>query len=254
MTKHEAIMQFCGAVTDRLDTTKATVRLDKTDLMINCNTSAFKGLETIRNSLTFFHPYRRYKEVNELRDEAINIIKKVRVYFALYGNHFKEWWHEELEYVKKRDPNFHKDLYCLQKLQREYENFYQMIEEYEKVQGIFRNFSADLQKRLNVLEPSEFETSRQIKIKQGRKKSVSASYAEGTNSSGEESSSNEAPTMLEKITVKNLKLNFGVISMGLSRSKGLSKSVSISSLADLEETSPPLSKSSMNSLSLENLQ
>lgn len=218
-TKQDVIISFSATIKNVLDTSKATIPLEDSDIIRNCNNSVFTAREHIRYSLSKLDYHRRHKEVKELVDEACKVINSVNfLYLMPYGEYFRRWSDNQIQKELAQNENFLDDLYAIQTMEKKCRYYKDMVEEFNQVQNIYIDFSEKLQKNLNTLEPSVFELSKK-KIDEPKKNSIdrviSSSCEELSNTSNE--STTFVPTSLSKSKTRHLKISFPFVSAGVSR-------------------------------------
>lgn len=219
-TKQDAIISFSATVKNVLDTTKATIALEDSDIIRNCNTSVYIARKHIRDSLSILDYHRRHKEVKELVDEAYKVINSVNfLYLMPYGEYFIRWSDNQFQKDMSKDENFLDELYSIQVMETKCPYYEDMVREFKEVQKIYIDFSEKLQKNLNTLEPSAFElsknTSDQSKRKIKLRKKLSSSCEDLSSTSND--SVSFVPTSLSKSTTKHFVLRLPMVSGGFSR-------------------------------------
>ena len=223
-TKQDAIISFSATVKNVLDTTKATITLEDSDIIRNCNTSIFTARKHIRDSLSILDYHRRHKEVKELVDEAYKVINSVNfLYLMPYGEYFIRWFDNQFEKDMEKDENFLDELYSIQAMETKCPYYHNMIDTLKEVQKMFIGFSEKLQKNLNTLEPSEFELSKKknsdkddsiFRKKIKHRKRLTSSCEDLSSTSTD--SIQFVPTSLSKSKTKHFALKLGMISGGVS--------------------------------------
>jgi hypothetical protein len=146
------IQAFCLRIANQLDSTKATIDLNKKDLLHNCNTSLFKALECIRTNLDSL-PLPLDNETSEIRTMSLGVIDEIRSYLAEYGESFLSWFQDYIEGQKDDNPDFHNDKEVRQKAQTTCPFYYDMLHEYRRVQSVCKDFSAFLKSKITIPEP-----------------------------------------------------------------------------------------------------
>lgn len=221
-TKQDAIISFSATVKNVLDTTKATIALEDTDIVCNCNTSVFNARKCIRDSLSILDYHRRHKEVKELVDESYKIINNINILYLMpYGEHFSRWSNHQFKKEMTSDPNLLNDLLILQKIEKKYPFYEDMVATLAEVQKMFIGFSEKLQKNLNTLEPSEFELSKKridrpkIENKSNLRRMISSSCDDLSSTSTD--SIQLIPTTLSQSKTKYLGIKMGILSAGVSK-------------------------------------
>ena len=221
-TKQDAIIRFSATVKNVLDTTKATIPLDDSDIIKNCNTSIYNAHKCMRDSFPILDYHRRHKDVNDLVLETQKIMRQVGyLYLQPYGDTFRRWHENQFQKEMSKDENFLDELYAIQAMETKCLYYDDMVKEFNEVQKIYIDFSAKLQKNLNTLEPSEFELSKnnsdkgRIKRKVQHRRRLSSSCEDLSSKSTD--SVQFVPTALSKSTTKHFVLKFPMISGGVSR-------------------------------------
>ncbi len=221
-TKQDAIISFSATVKDVIDNTKATVALEKSDIIKNCNTSIFDARKLIRDSLSILKYHRRHKEVKELVTEAEKVLFIVNsIYLQPYGDTFRRWFEHQLEKEIAKDENFLDELFTLQEMEKKCMYYEAMYETLQEVQKIYIGFSDLLQKNLNTLEPSEFELSKnktstpKIKRKIPHRHRLASSCEDLSTTSSD--SVQFVPTTVSKSKTNYLGFKFGILTAGTSR-------------------------------------
>lgn len=228
MNKHDAIIKFSATVKNTLDTMKSTVPLKGTDIIKNCNTSIFLARKCIRDSLNILDYHRRHSDVRELVEESYRVINDVNnIYLMPYGNHYIEWFTHQLKLEQEKNPDFFSDLLCIQKMEKKYPFYNDMVDTFIEVQEIYKKFSDRLQKNLNVLEPSKFEISKEKKEEGvAPKLSFKEKLANGCEQvpviagnciSSIKETAEKVPSTLRKSNTKYIAIKLGVVQGGMSR-------------------------------------
>ena len=236
-TKQDVIIRFSATVKNVLDTTKATVPLDDSDIVRNCNTSIYKAREHIRDSLSILDYHRRHKEVEEIVDDAKKIMRQVNfLYLQPYGEHFIRWSEKQLQKELAKDENYLDELFSLQEMEKKYQYYNEMVDTLKEIQKIYIDFSDKLQRNLNILEPSEFEKRRsETDSKKGKKHKIRQGFSSScedlssTLSSTSTDSIQFVPTKLSQSKTKYLGLRLGMLYGGTSKTTS-SESLASSSL------------------------
>lgn len=224
-TKQDVIIKFSATVKNVLDTTKATVPLEDTDIIRNCNTSIFNARKCIRDSLSILDYHRRHVEVKELVEESIQVINSVNfLYLMPYGEHFAKWYENRLIKEIHNNPDFFDNIDALQKMEKKYPYYDEMVETFKEIQKKYIQFSDKLQRNLNILEPSEFEKrksesdSNKVKKHKIRKRLTSSCEDLRDLSSSTSSDSMQfVPTTVSRSTTRHFAVKLGMISAGVSK-------------------------------------
>jgi hypothetical protein len=211
-TKQRKIQAFCLRIANQLDSTKATIPLNKKDLLHNCNTSLFKALECIRTNLDSL-PVPLDNETTEMRTMSLGVIDEIRSYLAEYGESFLSWFQDCIEDQKDDIPDFHNDKEARQKAQRTCPFYYDMLHEYGRVQSICKDFSTFLKSKITIPDPEQ---------------NIENSVEEESSSEIKTDSAEKPATILSKVKTKCLKLNLGLVSGGISKTES---DASLNSLA-----------------------
>jgi len=219
-TKQDAIIRFSATLKAVLDTTKATIELDDSDIMKNCNTSIYNAHKCMRDSFSILDYHRRHKDVNDLVLETKKVMRQVGyLYLQPYGEYFSRWYENQLQKEISKDENFLDELYAIQAMEKKCAYYEDMVREFKEVQKIYIDFSEKLQKNLNTLEPSAFELSKNTSDQSKRKiklRKKATSICEDLSSTSNDSVS-FVPTSLSKSTTKHFVLRFPMVSGGVSR-------------------------------------
>ena len=97
-TKQDAIIRFSATIKNVLDTTKATIPLDDSDIIKNCNTSIYNTHKCMRDNFSILDYHRRHKDVNDLVLETQKIMRQVGyIYLQPYGEYFRRWYDDQLQ-------------------------------------------------------------------------------------------------------------------------------------------------------------
>lgn len=223
-TKQDVIIAFSATVKNVLDTTKATVPLDDSDIIRNCNTSIYKAREHIRVSLSILDYHRRHKEVSDLVIDAEKVMRQVNfLYLQPYGEHFMRWSEKQLQKELAKDENYLDGLFSLQEMEKKYPYYNQMVETFKEIQQKYIDFSDKLQRNLNILEPSEFEKRKSEsdgkKIKKHKIRQRLSSSCEDLRdlSSTSSDSIQFVPTTVSRSTTRHFAVKLGMISGGVSK-------------------------------------
>lgn len=216
-TKQDAIISFSATVKNVLDTTKATIALEDSDIIVNCNTSVFTARKHIRDSISILDYHRRHKEVQELVDDAYKVVNAVNfLYLMPYGEYFIRWSEHQFQKEMGNDESFLEELYAIQAMERKCKYYDNMVDTLKEVQKMFIGFSDKLQKNLNTLQPSEFELSKKgINKKTKISRQISSSCEDLSSTSSD--SFKFVPTVVSKSTTKHIVAKLGIVSAGVSR-------------------------------------
>jgi hypothetical protein len=202
-TKERKIQMFCLRIANQLDSTKATIDLNKKDLMHNCNTSLFKALECIRTNLDSL-PLPLDNETSEIRTMSLGVIDEIRSYLAEYGESFLAWFEDYIDDQKDDNPNFHNDKEARQKGQRTCPFYYDMLHEYGRLQSVCKDFSTFLKSKITIAEPEQ---------------NIENSEEESSSTEIKTDNAEKPATILSKVKTKCLKLNLGLVSGGVSKTE-----------------------------------
>lgn len=143
----EEIVQFCYKVLDVLNTTKATIGLCDRDIKKNCNTSIYTACKFIETQLSTIPA----SEV--LRADATTLVANIKdILLSLYGEHFSRWFEFNIAKAEKENPDFYDDLYCIQKLEKNYKYYDEMTCALQSCQELLREFKDRLEFYLNPPE------------------------------------------------------------------------------------------------------
>ena len=138
------VNQFCHKVLDVLNTTKATIGLCDRDIIKNCNTSIYTACKFIETQLSTIPTY----EV--LRADAVTLVVNIKDrLFNIYGEHFSRWFEFNIAKAEKENPDFYDDLYCIQKLEKNYKYYNEIKWALESCQELLREFQDRLEYCLN---------------------------------------------------------------------------------------------------------
>jgi len=131
----QEINRFCYVLFSQLNTTKATITLNESDIIKNCNTSMFRACNLINEQVLLL--YSKKISCHFLIQEAKCIIADIkRTLLAPYGEHFSRWFEFNIKKAEKDCPDFYNDLHCIQKLEKDYPFYDDMLVTFKECQKL----------------------------------------------------------------------------------------------------------------------